>query len=147
MRTAIALVVGLALAVVVACSSVKPVPIRVGDICEECSQPIENVKIAAEIVRPAGSLPLKFRTVSCMARYLQEHSDTPGTLFVTDYATGRLFEARLATFVKGQIDENTRAMDYYAFSDVKAAVAFGKKNDESSTDWPAILQVIAAQGK
>ncbi len=147
MRTAVLLVVGLFLAVMVGCSSVTPVPIRAGDVCEECSQPIQNVQIAAEIVPPAGNLALKFRTVSCVARYLHEHGDTPGTVFVTDYKTGRLIEARLAVFVKGQIDENTKALDYYAFGDVKSAVAFAKKNGENVTDWPAIRQVVVAGGK
>jgi hypothetical protein len=144
MRTAVSLVVGLFLMVMVACSSATPVAIRSGDICEQCRRPIMNTKIASEIVPPDGRLALRFRTVSCMARYLHEHGDTPGTIFVTDFPTGRLIQARSAVFVKSEIDENTRELDYYAFGDVKSAVAFGEKNGGSATGWPAIRERVAA---
>ncbi len=144
MRRAGALVAGFFLAVMVGCSSVTPVAIRAGDVCESCRRPIENVKIASEIVPPAGQLPLKFRTVSCMARYLHEHGDTPGEVFVTDYATSRLIQARSAVFVKSEIDPDTKELDYYAFGDVRAAVEFGKKNGATATDWPGIRQRVAA---
>jgi hypothetical protein len=146
MRTAVPLVVMLVLLVGVSCSSVAPVAIRSGDICESCRRTIDNVKIASEIVPPAGRLPLKFRTVSCMARYIHEHGNSDGIVFVTDYPSGRLFQAREAVFVRSEIDENTKALDYYAFSDVKAAVAFGKKSGGASADWPAILKRAAATG-
>ena len=144
MRRAGALVAGLILSVIVGCSSVTPVTIRAGDVCESCRRSIDNVKIAAEIVPPAGHLPLKFRTVSCMARYLHEHTDTQGEVFVTDYATNRLIQARSAVFVKSEIDPNTKELDYYAFGDVRAAVEFGKKNGATATDWPAIRQRVSA---
>jgi hypothetical protein len=137
-------VAGFILAVIVGCSSVAPVSVRVGDVCESCRRPIQDVKIAAEVVPPAGQLPLKFRTVSCMARYLHEHSDTQGEVFVTDYATNRLIQARSAVFVKSEIDPNTKELDYFAFGDVRAAVAFGKKVGGTGTDWPAIRQRVAA---
>ena len=135
---------GFFLAVIVSCSSVTPVSIRAGDVCESCRRPIENVKIAAEIVPPAGQLPLKFRTVSCMARYLHEHTDTQGEAYVTDYATSRLIQVRSAVFVKSEIDPNTKELDYFAFGEVRAAVEFGKKIGGTATDWPAIRQRVAA---
>lgn len=144
MRRAGALVAGFFLAVMWGCSSVTPVAIRAGDVCESCRQQIVNVKVAAEIVPPAGHLPLKFKTVSCMARYLHEHGDTPGEVYVTDFETSRLIQARSATFVKSEIDPNTKALDYFAFGNVKAAVEFGKKNRGSATDWPSIRQQVAA---
>ncbi len=143
MRRAGALVAGFILAFAVGCSSVRPVEIRAGDVCDSCRRPIENVKIAAEIVPPAGQLPLKFRTVSCMARYLHEHGSTQGEVFVTDYSTGRFIQARSAVFVKSEINPNTKELDYFAFGDVRAAVEFGKQSGGSATDWPAIRQRIA----
>ena len=144
MRRAGALVAVIFLASVLGCSSVAPVTIRAGDVCESCRRPIDNVKIAAEVVPPAGKMPLKFRTVSCMARYLHEHSDIQGEVFVTDFATDRLIQARSAVFVKSEIDPNTKELDYFAFGDVKAAVEFGKKNGATATDWPGIRQRIGA---
>ena len=146
MRTVVPVVVGSFLLAIVSCSSVTPVPIRAGDICEGCRRPIQNVKIAAEVVPPAGRLALKFRTVSCMARYLHGHGSTEGTVFVTDYQNGRFIQARSAIFVKSEIDENTRELDYYAFSDVSSAVAFGRKTGGTSIDWPGVVKVIAAAG-
>jgi hypothetical protein len=130
----------------VSCSSVAPVPIRAGDICEGCRRPIQNVKIASELVPPAGRLAMKFRTVSCMARYLHEHGDAGDAVFVTDYSNGRFISARSAIFVRSEIDETTKELDYYAFSDVSAAVAFGRQTGGSATDWPAIQKRIAAAG-
>jgi hypothetical protein len=147
MRTAVPLVVvGSFLLIIQSCSSVTPVAIRAGDICEGCRRTIDNVKIAAEIVPPAGRLPLKFRTVSCMARYVHEHGNTDGVVIVTDYENGRLIQARSAIFVKSEIDDNTKALDYYAFRDVKSAVAFAKKTGGSSSDWPSILKQVASAG-
>jgi hypothetical protein len=143
MRTAVSLVAGLILLVVLSCSSVTPVAIRSGDICEGCRRTIDNVKIAAEIVPPAGHLPLKFRTVSCLARYIHEHGNTDGAVYVTDYTSGKLIQARSAVFVKSEIDEHTKVLDYYAFRDVKTAVAFKNKTGGSASDWPSILKRAA----
>ena len=143
MRTAVRLVVGLMLFGFAACSSIRPVAIRAGDICDGCRRPIQNVKIAAEIV-PSTGLALKFRTVSCMARYLNQHEDAATAQFVTDYQTGHMIRAQAAIYVKSEIDDNTKELDYYAFSDVPSAVAFGRKSGGSATDWPAILKRIAA---
>jgi hypothetical protein len=140
MRTAVSLVMGCLLLVVLSCSSVTPVPIQAGDVCENCRRTIDNVKIATEIVPPPGRLPLKFRTVMCMARYIHEHGNQDGAVLVTDYETGRFIPARSAIFVKSEIDENTKALDYYAFGNVKSAVAFGKKTGGPTADWPSILQ-------
>ncbi len=140
MRAAAALGVGLLLSAVVACSSVGPVAIRSGDIGAETGQPIANVKIAAEIVPPGGGPVLKFRTVSHMARYLEDHGKTPGTMFVTDYPTGQLIPVETAVFVKGQVDDRAKELDYFAFGQVKAAVAFGEKTGEAATDWPSIRE-------
>lgn len=142
MRTAVPLVGGIFLLMVASCSSVTPVPIKAGDICESCRRPIQNVRIAAEVVPAAGRLPMKFRSVSCMARFLHAHADTNGVPLVTDYSSGKLIRARSAVFVRSEIDENTKELDYYAFGDVKAAVEFGKKTGGSATDWPAIMQRI-----
>ncbi len=146
MRTATSLVVGLLLLVTLACSSATPVPIRVGDICESCRRQILNVKIASEVVPPPGRLAMKFRTVSCMARYLNEHPAETGVAYVTDFSNGRLIQARTAAFVRSEIDENTKELGYYAFGDVKSAAEFGKKTGGDTADWPSIQKRAAAAG-
>jgi hypothetical protein len=89
---------------------------------------------------------MRFRTASCIARYVHEHGNADGVVCVTDDETGRLIQARSAIFVKSETDENTKALDSYAFRDAKAAVAFGKKAGGSSSDWPSILQITAISG-
>lgn len=144
MRIAVLLVAALLVTVVAGCSSMAPVPIRAGDTCEYSGETIQNVKFAAEIATPAGKLPLKFRTVSNLAKYLEKHGDIRGEMYVTDYGTGRLIMARSAMFVKGVIDDNTMEKGYYAFGDVKSAVAFTKKSGGSVIDWPGVKQEVAA---
>ena len=103
---------------------------------------IVNAKVAAEIVEPSG-LAKKFRTVSCMARYINQHP-TEGGVFVTDYKTGRFMSAQSAVFVKAEIDETTREQTYLAFGDVAAAVEFGKDKGSSPVDWPSVVKQTAA---
>jgi len=141
MRTVLPLVV--VLLVAGACSSIRPVAINAGDICEDCHQAIQDTKLAAEIVEPNG-LAMKFKTVSCMARFASRRQTEGAAMFVTDYQTGKLFPVHRAVFVRGEIDPGTRALDYVAFSDVRPAVEFGKAHGSSPVDWPQILQRVGA---
>lgn len=147
MRTAVALGIGLLAAGVVACSSVAPVPIRQGDLCEGTNQRIQDVRIAAEILPTGGRPALKFCTVSAMAKYLEDHASVSATILVTDYPTGRLIPVETAVFVNAPVGHATKDLAYYAFDNVKAAVAFGQKNGEAPTDWPAIREQAAAAGQ
>jgi hypothetical protein len=140
MRTAVPLLVGLF--VVLACSSLRPVAINTNDVCESCKRVITNPKVAAEIMEPSG-LAKKFRTVSCMARYMNQHP-TEGGVFVTDYETGRFLSARSAVFVKAEIDPNTREQAYLAFGDVASAVELGKRSGSSPVDWPGVMRQVTA---
>ncbi len=140
MRTAVPLVIGLF--VVLACSSLRPVAINTNDVCENCKRVITDTKVASEIVEPSG-LVKKFRTVSCLARYMNQHP-TEGGVFVTDYKTGHFLSAQSAVFVKAQIDATTREEAYLAFADVASAVEFGKKNGSSPVDWPSVVKQTAA---
>lgn len=140
MRRAVPLVVGLF--AVLACSSLRPVAINTNDVCETCKRVITQPKAAAEIMESSG-LARKFRTVSCMARYISQHP-TEGGLFVTDYKTGRFLSARSAVYVKAAIDETTREEAYLAFSDVATAVEFGRAKGSSPIDWPAVIKQTAS---
>ena len=69
MRRAGALVSGFFLAIIIGCSSVTPVSIRAGDICDSCRRTIENVKIAVK----ASNVPLMIDSY----RLLSETTDHP----------------------------------------------------------------------
>lgn len=141
MRTALPFVV--VLLIVGACTSVRPVAIKAGDICEDCHQAITNTKIAAEIVEPNG-LAMKFKTVSCMARFASRRQMENAAFFATDYQTGKLIPVHRAVFVRGEIEPDTKTLDYIAFADVRPAVEFGRANGSSPVDWPAIVQRVGA---
>jgi hypothetical protein len=141
MRAAVTLVVALFL--VLACSSLQPVAINTGDVCEGCRKPITNANVAAEIVG-ANGLAMKFRTVSCMARFMKQHPSEGSRAYVTDFNSGRFLSVRSAVFVKAEIDENNRERDYVAFGDVGKAVEFGKSQGASPVDWPSVVKQTAA---
>jgi hypothetical protein len=142
MRTALVLSLALLIA---ACSSGTPVPIRAGDVCFTCRRPITNTKLAAEVIDQNG-MALKFRTVTCMAKFMTTQTREMRGLFVTDYQSGRFVPARSAMFVYHKIDETTNEMDYAAFSTVPQAVEFGKKKAASPVDWLQIMQFTKAKG-
>jgi hypothetical protein len=142
MRTVAPLLVGLVL--VLGCSSLRPVAINTSDVCESCKRVITNTKVAAEIVEPNG-LAKKFRTVTCMVRYMNQHP-SEGAVFVTDFKTGRFLSPQSAVFVKAEIDENTRESNYLAFNSVPTAVEFGRKRGASPVDWASVVRQTAAAG-
>jgi len=136
MRLAISAVVALAL---VACSSLQPLPIKAGETCYGCRKIITDVRFAAEIVDVNGRA-FKFRTVACLAKYLDQHpNERLDGVFVTNYSDGRLTRAANATFVRAVIDEASMERNYYAFRSAQDAAAFAQERDASAVDWPAVL--------
>ena len=142
MKTTATVVLALAL-LLPACSSVTPVAIRAGDLCNNCGRTITDVKLAAEAISASGQA-LKFRTVGCMARYLAKHPGPVQAAFVTDYPSGRMVRAQNATFVRADIDPATGERDYYAFAEWTRASEFGKANEATGVDWFSIMQQTAA---
>ena len=104
-------------ALAVACSSVRPAPIQVGDRCYRCKAVISDVRIAAELMAP-NNTPYPFRTPGCLAKYLKAHPGEQGTAFVTDNKTGYLIEAENAWFASVAVpaaDGHGNEPDYLAF--------------------------------
>jgi len=138
MRFALATALMLTLA---GCSTVQPVPIASGDECVRCRRTIVEVRLAGEIVT-TGSTALKFRTVTCMAKYLNEHPDGVKAVFVTDYTTGRMLSAVNARFVRATIDKATKERDYLAFRSLDAAIEAGAGTGATPVDWFKIRQLM-----
>jgi hypothetical protein len=128
----------IAVVAVTACSSIQPVPIRTNATCFRCRRPIENVKLAAEII-DQNRHAYTFRTAGCLAKYLTEHAEDPLAVFVTDKATGKMLKAQSALFVRATIDPRTNERDYVAFATVPDAVAFANQNGSSAIDWAAVM--------
>lgn len=105
-------------ATAIACTSIRPVAVQLGDRCLRCSRSIGDVRLAGEIIDGMRA-PFPFRTAGCMARYVKAHPDRALTaIFVTDHRTGGMLPAASAWFVPTQLtsaDGRTVEADYLAF--------------------------------
>lgn len=125
--------------VLVACSSMRPVPIAAGDICFRCRRVINDPQMAAEMVDAHG-LAFKFRTVGCMAKFLKANPGNVGAVYVTDYGTKRMIKASGATFVPTVlVDGYQRTPDYIAYQSSDAAREPAVREKSAPTDWKSVL--------
>lgn len=139
-RLLIAVAAGL---VAIGCTSVQPLAVRTGDRCFNCQRPIENPRLAGEIIDQQGHA-LKFRTAGCMARYVAQHPEEQGqyrAVFVTDYTTGRFIKASTATFARMPLEAGSMERDYVAFGSARAAADNAKKEGSGAVDWPQLLMM------
>ena len=120
------------------CSSVRPVAIHDGDQCFRCRRPIIEKATAGELMD--GNLASKFRAPGCMAKYLVSHPDETGTIFVTDYATGKWVSPDTALFVPIVVDRNTGESDYHAFARKADADAAAAELHTAPIGWKAVLE-------
>lgn len=139
MRTLTGVTLAAAALLVVACSSVKPVQVSAGDTCYRCRRVILETRLAGEMVDPNG-LAYKFRAPGCMAKYLAEHPQETGTLFVTDWSTGHMIDPARATFVSFIMEENSMERDYRAYLKKADADAFAAQVKTTAVDWKTVLE-------
>ncbi len=121
-----------------ACSSLAPVPVRVGDVCYRCRRTIVDTTLAAETIG-AGGLALTFRTSGCLATYLAEHASESGAQFVTDSASGKLVPAGSAVFVP-TFNRDTGERDYLAFKKGPAADQAALERHVALVTWMSVLE-------
>jgi hypothetical protein len=131
--------VAIAAVALASCSTIAPVKVSVGDQCFRCRRSIQDARLAGEVIGGSGFVA-KFRAPGCMAKYLAAHPEETGTVFVTDYTTGKMVRPDTALFVPVVLDGNTGERDYRAYR-VKAAA------DEAAIDaktvpydWKAVLE-------
>lgn len=130
---------GVALAALLApaCSSVAPVAINDGDQCFRCRRPIVERAMAAELMD--GTFASKFRAPGCLAKYLASHPDETGTVFVTDYATGKWIRPARARFVPVLLNRDTGESDYHAFASQTDADAAAIEAHATPVDWDTVM--------
>lgn len=138
MKTLSGVVLAAAALLTISCSSVKPVQVSAGDTCYRCRRVILETRLAGEMVDPNG-LAYKFRSPGCMAKYLAEHPNETGALFVTDWSSGHMIEPTRAIFVPTIIDENSMERDYRAFLKKADADAFASQVKATAVDWKTVL--------
>jgi hypothetical protein len=138
MKALYALLLG---ATLLACASVQPAKVEVGDRCLRCRRPIGDLRLAAEVIDSMRA-PFPFRTAGCMAKYVKANSGTSFTaIFVTDYQSGRMVAASDAWFVPATVlapDGKTKEPDYYAFRSRAEAQAFPSASPKVLR-WPEIV--------
>lgn len=137
MRTARLVLLGAASLLVASCSAIAPVRINAGDQCFRCKRIISDTRLAAEQIQ--GGLTSKYRAPGCMAKYLVAHPDEGGTLFVTDYVTGKMIPPAEAVFVPVLLDRNTGEADYQAYKTGADASAAAQELATPPVDWQTVL--------
>jgi hypothetical protein len=145
MRYVLSIILGI---LVVGCSSLKPMPIRAGDVCFRCGRVITDPDLGAQLIRKNGQAST-FRSPACMARYLEDHPENVGALFVTDKPSGKLIRVDNATFVRVTIDKAADERDFYAFRSVTDAAKRADEEDSSVVDWSTVRAIAKSekQGK
>jgi hypothetical protein len=125
-------------------SSLKPAAINVGDQCFRCRRPIVETRLAAEII-DANGLAYKFRGAGCLAKYLADHPSDSGTIFVTDFASGKMMQIAGMSFVPVIVDENTNEGDYRVYADKTEAATAAKALNVTPLDWQGVLSKAQSQ--
>lgn len=124
---------------VAGCASAKPVTVVTGEACWRCRQPINDKRLAGELVSSNG-LASKFRTVHCMSTWVAQQKTAPeGTFYVTDYGTGKWVRAERATFVHTVVNGNTMARDFLAFLDQDDAEDKARADHSTIATWDEVL--------
>ena len=132
---------GLASLALVSCTAtIAPVKINAGDQCFRCRRIIADTRLATEQIQ--GGLTSKYRAPGCMAKYLVAHPDEGGTLFVTDYATGKMIRPAEAIFVPALLDSLTGESDYRAYKDSADASAPARELATTLGDWQTVLDRV-----
>jgi hypothetical protein len=110
-----------------------------GDQCFRCRRSITNERTATEAIF-GPQFVSKFRGPGCMAKYLVAHADEKPTLFVTDYASGKMMPPQKAIYVQEVVDQNTGETEYRAYSEQPNADAFAAKVHATPVTWDAVLE-------
>ena len=75
-----------------------------------------------------------------MYAYLKQHPEETGTIFVTDYPTGRMLKASSATFVPTVlVDGFQKTREFVAFNRSADAQAAAQREGSTPVDWEGVL--------
>jgi hypothetical protein len=136
--TAARTAIGLLSVVMISCTSVAPVKIVAGDQCFRCKRSIHDERIAAERI-DGNYFAAKFRGPGCMAKYIVVHPDPGASVFVTDYASGKLIAPGNALFVPVVVDRQTNESEYRAYRQQADAEAAAVDLHATPLTWDAVL--------
>jgi hypothetical protein len=115
----------------------QPETIGEGEICFRCHRVITDARLAAEMMD--RTLPTKYKTSGCMARYVAAHPDTGSRYYVTDFASGGLIAAERAYFVPLLINDRTGERDYRAYYSRGMADIAAQVLGERIVSWDTVV--------
>lgn len=142
MKALYALLLG---ATVLACASVQPAPMQVGDTCHRCRRSIGDLHLAGQVIDQMRA-PFPFRTAGCMAKYVKSHPNlNPVAIFVTDNTRGKMLPASDAWFVAGSVmsPDGKPESDYLAFRHKEDAEA-ARQNNAPVLRWAQVVADVKA---
>lgn len=124
-------VLGAAVITLAACAEKGPREIALGkDQCDNCKMNITEPKYAAQLLTSKGRI-YKFDDIACLKDYETSNTDDAAnaTVYVADFTTGKFFDAKNATLIKGgdiksPMGGNTQAYEQKAEAE-KAAATLG----------------------
>lgn len=133
-------VAGIAIVILLVLSytTVRPVAVQAGDQCFRCRRPIIETAMAAELM-DGNRMASKFRAPGCLAKYLADHPGETGTIFVTDYPTGKWIRSEQARFVPVVVNHDTGETDYRAFFRKADADAAALALHTAPIDWKTVV--------
>ena len=140
MRAARALVVVVG-AALMSCTSIAPMKVNAGDQCFRCRRTIQDARLAGETINDNGFVS-KFRAPGCMAKYLVSHPDESGTIFVTDYTSGKMVAPESAWFVPVLLNRDTGERDYRAYRRDTDAMAAAVDAHTAPVRWSAVIASV-----
>jgi hypothetical protein len=122
---------------------VEPVAVAEGETCFRCARVIADNRIAAEMFD--GTMPTKYKTAGCMARYIASHPGETAEYYVTDFTTGKLVDPTRVLFVPVTIDHRTNERDYRAYLNHDEAIEAARTLNAPAVDWAAVLERAKVQ--
>jgi hypothetical protein len=134
--TAAGIAIGVLL--VLSYTTVRPVAVQPGDQCFRCRRPIVETAMAAELMN-GNRMASKFRAPGCLAKYVADHPEETGLVFVTDYPTGKWIRSEQARFVRVVVNHDTGESDYRAFFRKADADAAALALHTTPIDWKTVV--------
>lgn len=136
-KTSMALILVLGMAVLSACAKPGPEPIAYGkDSCTNCGMMASDRNFGAEMITKKGKI-LKFDAVECLATYLDKAGDKAGTLLVVDHSDpSRLIDATKASYLVSEKVASPMGKNLSAYADRGAANRMKDQYSGRVLSWP-----------
>ncbi|MFN8571020.1 MAG: nitrous oxide reductase accessory protein NosL [Gemmatimonadaceae bacterium] len=117
------------------------------DACDFCRMGVADVRYGAEVVAHTGRVYV-FDAVECAASWMLTSplAQQDKGVWVADFSTGNLVDARTALFVKGGTLHSPMGRSITAFAPSLAPAALATRYGGEVLRWDEVVAFIRAQG-